>query len=42
MENIYGGKFLVPLSEPFYYMAAAQLGNCDVCVEDRLKLDNKL
>lgn len=41
MENICGGKSLVPLSEAFYYMAAAKLGNCDVCVEDDIKLDNK-
>ena len=42
MESICGGKSLVPLSETFYYMAAAKLGNCDVCVEDRIKFDNKL
>lgn len=42
MESICGGKSLVPLSEAFYNMAAAKLGSCDVCVEDCIKLDNKL
>lgn len=43
MEGIYRRRISGCLSEALYYnLAIVKLGNCDICVEDRIKLGIKL